>query len=47
MAGPLRGGGGLYGCATKEKRTFFYLREKVPMAGPLRKELFCGFPLEH
>ena len=32
VAGPIRGGG-LNGCATKEKRTFFCLRgKKVPMA---------------
>ena len=29
----LSGGGGLNGCATKDKRTFFY---KVPMATKLR-----------
>ena len=31
VAGPLRGGG-LHGCATKEKRAFFNVRKKVPMA---------------
>ena len=31
VAGPLRGGG-LNGCATKEKITFFNIRKKVPMA---------------
>ena len=31
-AGPLRGGWGLNGCATKEKRTFFNVRKKVPKA---------------
>ena len=31
VAGPLRGGGGLNGCATKEKRTFFNERKKVPI----------------
>ena len=41
-------GGGLNGCATKEKITFFNVRGKVPMATrPLRKELFCGFPKLH
>ena len=33
FAGPLRGeGGGLNGCATKEKRTFFNVTKKVPLA---------------
>ena len=32
VAGPLRGGGRLNGCATKEKRTFFSVRKKVPVA---------------
>ena len=32
VAGPLRGGGRLNGCANKEKRTFFYVRKKGPMA---------------
>ena len=40
VAGPLRGGG-LNGCATKEKRTFFDVRKKVPMD----KELFLRLPL--
>ena len=31
VAGPLRGGE-VNGCATKEKRTFFNVRKKVPMA---------------
>ena len=31
VAGPLRGGGGLNGCATKEKITFFL---KALVAGP-------------
>ena len=53
MAGPLRGVGGvLNGCATKEKRTFFNVRKKVPVAtkprgalvaGPLRKNFFAAF----
>ena len=50
-------GGGLNRCATKEIKTLFNVKKKVPMAtkprggglkasvaGPLRKELFCGFP---
>ena len=40
VAGPLRGGGGLNGGATKDKRTFFLFKEK----SYYRKELFCGFP---
>ena len=32
VVGPLRGGGGLKGCNTKENRTFFNIRKKVPMA---------------
>ena len=32
VAGPLRGGEGLNGFATKEKITFFNIRKKVPMA---------------
>ena len=38
------GEGGLDGFATKEKRTFFNARKKVPMAGPLRKKLFLRLP---
>ena len=48
-------GGGLNGCATKEKRTFFNVRKKIPLAtkprpktlvdGPLRKDLFLRLPL--
>ena len=59
MAGPLRGGGGgLNGCSTKEKGTFFNVRKKVPVAtkpsgglkalvaGLLRKEHFYAASLE-
>ena len=54
LAGPLRGGRGLNVCATKEKRTFFNVREKVPMATKPRggwtkglKNFFCGFPYSY
>ena len=52
VAGPLRGGGGLKGCATMETRIFFNVRKKVPMTtkprakglSGLRKELFLPLP---
>ena len=37
VAGPLRGGGGANGCATKEKRTFFNVRGKNPIANKPRR----------
>ena len=32
VAGPIRGGGGLNGCATKGKKNVFNVRKTVPMA---------------
>ena len=52
-AGPLRGrGGGLNGCATKEKRTYFYCEEKSSYGGAkglsgraTKKRIFFPGPL--